>query len=62
MVVLNQISRYHLAMLALRRVPRLGDRAAALIERCRAAIDAAVEYGRQHFEDPPEIQNWTWTD
>jgi xylulose-5-phosphate/fructose-6-phosphate phosphoketolase len=62
MVVLNQISRYHLAMMALRRVPRLRDRAPALVEQCQSAIDAAVEYARQHFEDPAEIQNWVWTD
>ena len=62
MVVLNQISRYHLAMMAVHRVPRLRDRAPALIERCQSAIDAAVHYARQHFEDPPDIQNWVWTD
>ena len=62
MVVLNRISRYHLAMMAVHRVPRLRDRAPALIERCQSAIDAAVHYARQHFEDPPDIQNWVWTD
>jgi xylulose-5-phosphate/fructose-6-phosphate phosphoketolase len=61
MVVLNQISRYHLAMMAVRRVPRLRDRAPALVAECQSEIDAAVEYARLHFEDPPEIQNWTWT-
>src|SRR5437762_3989218 len=62
MVVLNEVSRYHLAMMAVHRVPRLHDRAPALIERCQSAIDAAVHYARQHFEDPPDIQNWVWTD
>jgi xylulose-5-phosphate/fructose-6-phosphate phosphoketolase len=62
MVVLNQISRYHLAMTALHRVPRFHDRAPALVEKCQAAIGAAVEYARTHFEDPPDIQNWVWTD
>jgi xylulose-5-phosphate/fructose-6-phosphate phosphoketolase len=62
MVVLNQISCYHLAMMALRRVTRMRDRAPALIEQCQAALDAAVEYGRKHFEDPPDIQNWVWSD
>ena len=62
MVILNQISRYHLAMLAIRRVPRLRDRAAALVAKCQSGIDAAVDYSRQHFEDPPDIQNWVWTD
>jgi xylulose-5-phosphate/fructose-6-phosphate phosphoketolase len=62
MVVLNQISRYHLAMMALHRVPRMHDRAPALIKQCESAIDAAVDYARHHYEDPPEIQNWVWTD
>jgi xylulose-5-phosphate/fructose-6-phosphate phosphoketolase len=62
MVVLNEISRYHLAIAALRRVPRLEAEAPALIEQCRAALDGAVEYAREHFEDPPEIRDWVWTD
>ena len=62
MVVLNQISRYHLAMMAVRQVRRLHERAPSLVEQCQSAIDAAVEYGRTHFEDPPDIQNWVWTD
>jgi xylulose-5-phosphate/fructose-6-phosphate phosphoketolase len=62
MVVLNQISRYHVAMAAIRRVPRVRDRTPALVAQCQAEIDAAVNYSRQHFEDPPEIQNWVWTD
>jgi xylulose-5-phosphate/fructose-6-phosphate phosphoketolase len=62
MVVLNQISRYHLAMMALHRVPRMRDRAPELVDRCQRAIDAAVDYARAHFEDPPDIQNWVWTD
>jgi xylulose-5-phosphate/fructose-6-phosphate phosphoketolase len=62
MVILNQISRYHLVMSALHRVPRFADRAPALVAACQAALDEAVEYARTHFEDPPQIQNWIWTD
>jgi xylulose-5-phosphate/fructose-6-phosphate phosphoketolase len=62
MVVLNEISRYHLAMAAVSRVPRLADRAPALIAECRSALKTAVDYAREHFEDPPDIQNWTWAD
>ncbi len=60
MVVLNEMSRYHLAMEALRRVDRLGNRAPALVAECRQAIEKAGAYARAHFEDPPEISNWTW--
>jgi xylulose-5-phosphate/fructose-6-phosphate phosphoketolase len=66
MVVLNGMSRYHLAAEALRRAgetsgSRLGDRAPTLISECEAAIARATAYSREHFEDPPEIRNWTWT-
>ncbi len=40
---------------------RLGDRAPTLISECEAAIARATAYSREHFEDPPEISNWTWT-
>jgi xylulose-5-phosphate/fructose-6-phosphate phosphoketolase len=62
MVVLNDMSRYHLAIEALRRSPRLHDRAPTLIDACQAAINRAVSYAREHFEDPPEIRDWVWTD
>ena len=38
-----------------------GDRAPTLISECMAAIARAIAYSREHFEDPPEISNWTWT-
>jgi xylulose-5-phosphate/fructose-6-phosphate phosphoketolase len=66
MVVLNGMSRYHLAAEARRRAgqasrSRLGDRASTLISECEAAITRATVYSREHFEDPPEISNWVWT-
>ena len=62
MVVLNEMSRYHLAIEALRRSPRLRGRAPALIDACHGMIARATTYSEQHFEDLPEIQNWVWTD
>ena len=66
MVVLNGMSRYHLAAEALRRAgealgSRLLDRAPALIAECEALIARAVAYSKEHMEDVPEIRNWTWT-
>jgi xylulose-5-phosphate/fructose-6-phosphate phosphoketolase len=61
MVVLNEMSRYHLASAALQRTTRLQHRAAALIDECQNLIDKAVAYSREHFEDPPEIRDWTWS-
>jgi xylulose-5-phosphate/fructose-6-phosphate phosphoketolase len=62
MVVLNEMSRFHLAMEAVRRVPRFQKEAPALISACSAAIERAVGYSRAHFEDPPEISRWIWPD
>jgi len=62
MVSLNEMSRYHLCAEALRRTTQLGERAQALIEDCRRLIDGATAYAKEHFEDSPEIREWTWTD
>jgi xylulose-5-phosphate/fructose-6-phosphate phosphoketolase len=62
MVVLNGMSRFHLAAEAIRRVPRLADRAPELVAACRARIDDATAYAFEHFEDQPEIANWVWSD
>jgi xylulose-5-phosphate/fructose-6-phosphate phosphoketolase len=60
MVVMNGMSRYHLAAEALRRVPRLYPEASALIQECNNLIARATAYSKEHFEDPPEITNWVW--
>ncbi|MDQ2785847.1 MAG: phosphoketolase family protein [Chloroflexota bacterium] len=62
MVVLNGMSRYHLAAEALRRSGRIFNRAPALIQTCETLITKAVAYSREHLEDISEISNWTWTD
>jgi xylulose-5-phosphate/fructose-6-phosphate phosphoketolase len=62
MVVLNGMSRYHLCIEALRRVPRMRERAQDLISECNNLIARAVTYSREHLEDQPDIMNWVWTD
>jgi xylulose-5-phosphate/fructose-6-phosphate phosphoketolase len=62
MVVLNQMSRFDLAAEAIRRVPRLRDRAPQLIAECKTRITESVAYAHDHLEDPPEIRDWVWTD
>jgi xylulose-5-phosphate/fructose-6-phosphate phosphoketolase len=62
MVVMNEMSRFHLAAEAIRRVPRLSDRAPALLAECDVRIAEATAYAREHFEDQPEIRDWAWTD
>ena len=60
MVVLNRMSRYHLCIEALRYATRLRRQSPALIAELQALITDAVAYSREHFEDRPEINNWTW--
>ncbi|MFD0683425.1 phosphoketolase family protein [Actinomadura fibrosa] len=60
MCVLNEMSRFHLAAEAIRRVPRLAERAAELTAACEEQITASVTYAHEHLEDPPEIRDWTW--
>jgi xylulose-5-phosphate/fructose-6-phosphate phosphoketolase len=61
MVVLNQMSRYHLAAEALRRSPPASGRAPVLIDACERAITEAVAYSRVYLQDMPEIRDWVWT-
>jgi xylulose-5-phosphate/fructose-6-phosphate phosphoketolase len=62
MVVLNGMSRYHLAAEALRRSPRMRARAPVLIDTCMSLIAKARAYSREHLEDAPEISDWVWTE
>ena len=66
MVVLNRISRFHLAAEALRRTaqwnaPEEGADVVELIARCDTAVQEAVRYAREHLEDAPGIRDWVWT-
>ena len=60
MVVLNGMSRYHLCMEAIRRVPHLHDKVAALTDELTQLLAQATAYAYEYFEDPPEITNWLW--
>jgi xylulose-5-phosphate/fructose-6-phosphate phosphoketolase len=61
MVVLNKISRFHLAALAVKHSSLPADRVAELVADLDAREAEAVRYTREHFEDPPEIRDWRWT-
>jgi xylulose-5-phosphate/fructose-6-phosphate phosphoketolase len=60
MVVLNEISRYDIAIDALRRARRPPANAAELTEACKRALAEHRSYIATHFEDLPEIRDWTW--
>jgi xylulose-5-phosphate/fructose-6-phosphate phosphoketolase len=61
MVVLNRISRFHLAIEALRRARRPPENADRLIEECELMLRRHTAYVKQQLEDMPEIRDWTWT-
>jgi xylulose-5-phosphate/fructose-6-phosphate phosphoketolase len=60
MVVLNKMSRYHLALEALARAPRTPPGAEALTAYCHAQLARHEIYIREHFEDMPEVRDWIW--
>ena len=62
MVVLNEMSRYHLCKLTIEFVPRLQDRAAQLYAELDDLLAQHHTYSRTHFQDMPEISNWVWSD
>lgn len=62
MVVLNKMSRYHLAMDALRYVPSLLSKAGDVIDHFNLKLFEHKSYIKSHLEDLPEIRNWHWTD
>ena len=61
MVVLNEMSRYHLAIEALHRIPRLHSHASEIIGIFEEKLFKHNEYIRHHLEDMPEVKDWSWT-
>jgi xylulose-5-phosphate/fructose-6-phosphate phosphoketolase len=61
MVVLNEMSRFQLAIDALKQIPRLRAQAASVIDLFAAKLVEHHAYIRQHLEDMPEIKNWHYT-
>ena len=62
MVVKNEMSRYHLCVEAVRRVPRMAGRANELLDHCAAMLARHESYIREHLEDMPEVREWTWAE
>ncbi len=59
MVVLNEMSRYHLAIEAVKRATRPGMPIPQA--ELHSLIAKAVEYSQEHLEDEPAVRDWTWT-
>jgi xylulose-5-phosphate/fructose-6-phosphate phosphoketolase len=62
MVVLNKMSRYHLAIDAINQLPHLRLAAEGAVELFERKLYEHDVYIREHLEDMPEIRNWRWTD
>jgi len=60
MCVLNEIDRFHLAIEAIDRIPRLATVAAHLRQQLVNKLVDHRRYIRAHGEDMPEIVNWRW--
>jgi phosphoketolase len=61
MVVLNKMSRIHLAMDAIRHAPNLVN-AAELLAKGEDLLVKHRAYVNEHFDDLPEIRDWVWSD
>lgn len=61
MVVLNKMSRLHLCLDVPRYVPDALRASASLIEHCNTLLAQHEIYIREHFDDLPEIRDWSWT-
>jgi len=61
MVVLNKMSRFHLAIDALKYVSRLRSEVSDVVDTFNRKLYEHHDYIRQHLEDMPEIRNWQWT-
>jgi len=62
MVVLNETSRYHLCIEAMRQATRVRGLTPSLIAKCNDLLAKHRTYIRTHLEDMPEVRDWVWTD
>jgi xylulose-5-phosphate/fructose-6-phosphate phosphoketolase len=60
MCVLNEIDRFHLAIEAIDRIPRLATVAAHLRQQMVNKLVDHRRYVTAHGEDMPEVVNWRW--
>lgn len=60
MAMMNNLDRYRLVIDVIDRVPGLGSRAAHVRQLMVDTRLRARQYTRDHGEDAPEIQQWTW--
>src|SRR5438034_28150 len=61
MTVVNELSRYHLAIEALRRVPRMRSIAGEIMQKFEQKLIEHHDWICSHDEDMPEVLNWKWS-
>jgi xylulose-5-phosphate/fructose-6-phosphate phosphoketolase len=61
MLVLNRMSRFQLALEALKYVPRLRSQVADVVDAFNHKLYEHQVYTRDRLQDLPEIVNWHWT-
>ncbi|HEX7737334.1 MAG TPA: phosphoketolase family protein [Ktedonobacteraceae bacterium] len=62
MVVRNGVSRYHLCKLTIEFAPRVQALTPSLLQECDAVLARHFAYVHEHFQDLPEIREWTWSE
>jgi len=62
MTVLNRLDRFHLALNAVQRVPRLREAVGGFKRMVDDKLEIHRQYITEHGEDLPEIRNWRWTE
>jgi len=60
-VVLKEMSRFHLALDALKHIPRLCVQAADAGEMFSRKLNKHRDSMRHYLKDIPEVRNWQWT-
>jgi xylulose-5-phosphate/fructose-6-phosphate phosphoketolase len=60
LAIVNNVSRFNLAMDIIERVPRLRDIGSHTQEWLRDQITDSLTYAHTNGIDRPEIRNWTW--
>jgi xylulose-5-phosphate/fructose-6-phosphate phosphoketolase len=61
MVMMNDMDRFHLVTDVIDRVPALAPQGARLRQQMTDSRARARAWTREHGEDLPEVQNWTWS-
>ncbi|WP_158745414.1 phosphoketolase [Acidisphaera sp. L21] len=61
MTVLNHLDRFHLAIDAIDRVPRIRDSAGHTVQHLRDRLLEHTAYVTTHGRDLPDVADWKWT-